>query len=338
MLNPKLPLLDLHRHLDGNIRPNTIWQLAQQNGIALPVKEFESFLPYVQIQENEPDLISFLKKLDWGVNVLASLDDCYRVAKENVEDAFKAGLDYAELRFSPYYMAMAHQLPVQGVVEAVIDAVKTTSNTLPIKTNLIGILSRTFGQEACQQELDGILACKDDMTAVDLAGDELNKPGELFTSHFAQVIKADLQVTVHAGEAAGSESIWQAINQLGATRIGHGVACQHDQKLMDFMKEHHIAIESCLTSNLQTGTVKNLFDHPVKLFLENDLLVCLNTDDPAVENIEIKDEFILASDIGLTDSHISTLQENAIQASFLSTNEKQELRNKNQFNRTTLIE
>lgn len=333
MLNPKLPLIDLHRHLDGNIRPQTIWQLAQQNNIALPVDSFEAFLPYVQIQESEPDLISFLKKLDWGVNVLSSLDDCYRVAKENVEDAYNAGLDYAELRFSPYYMAMAHQLPVEGVVEAVVDAVKQTSKSLPIKANLIGILSRTFGQEACQQELDGILTFKDQITAVDLAGDELNNPGELFVSHFEQVKKSDLQITVHAGEAAGSKSIWQAINALGATRIGHGVACQHDQKLMDYMKKHDIAIESCLTSNLQTGTVKNLFDHPVKLFLENELLVCLNTDDPAVENVEMQDEFTLASDIGITDSQISTLQENAIQASFLTTSEKQELREKSQFNR-----
>ena len=96
MINTKLPLIDLHRHLDGNIRPKTIWQLAQKNNIDLPTKEFEQFISYVQIQNSEADLLAFLKKLDWGVAVLKSLDDCKQVAFENVEDAFNAGLHYAE--------------------------------------------------------------------------------------------------------------------------------------------------------------------------------------------------------------------------------------------------
>jgi len=328
MINPTLPLIDLHRHLDGNIRAETIWQLAQQYNIALPCAEFENFLPHVQIQNSEADLLAFLKKLDWGVNVLKSLDDCKRIAYENVEDAFNAGIDYAELRFSPYYMAMSHQLNVPDVVAAVIDGVNLGRKDFNIKINLIGILSRTFGIEKCQQELDAILAHKQHITAVDLAGDEFNFPCDLFVDHFKQVKQADLQITIHAGEAGGSESIWQAINLLGATRIGHGVACQHDQKLMDYMRSQNIAIESCLTSNYQTGTVKNLTLHPIKTFLQQELLVCLNTDDPAVENIELKHEFELASSlVKLTNEQIRQLQLNALQVSFLSESEKQALLN-----------
>jgi len=266
MHNTQLPLVDLHRHLDGNIRPKTIWQLAQKNNIKLPADNFESFLPHVQITDSEADLIAFLKKLDWGVGVLKSLDDVVRIGYENVEDAFNANIDYAELRFSPYYIAMTHNLPIEGVVEAIIEGVNKGKEKFSTKTNLIGILSRTFGVEHCQSELNALLAYKDNLVAVDLAGDEYNFPGGLFDNHFKQVKDAGLNVSVHAGEAAGPESVWHAIKTLGATRIGHGVACAKDQQLMDYMRDHQISIESCLTSNYQTGTIQNLAIHPVKTF------------------------------------------------------------------------
>ncbi|HCW97934.1 MAG TPA: adenosine deaminase, partial [Pantoea sp.] len=124
MFDPSLPVTDIHRHLDGNIRAQTILDLGRQFNLALPATSLESLRPHVQVVENQPDLVSFLNKLDWGVKVLGDLDACRRVALENVEDAARAGIHYAELRFSPGYMAMNHNLPVAGVVEAVIDGIK----------------------------------------------------------------------------------------------------------------------------------------------------------------------------------------------------------------------
>tara|TARA_R110001583_G_scaffold77851_3_gene211583 strand:+ start:5692 stop:6678 length:987 start_codon:yes stop_codon:yes gene_type:complete len=326
MIDTTLPLLDLHRHLDGNIRPATIWQLATKNNIVLPATQFDDFIPHVQIQGSESDLLAFLKKLDWGVAVLNCLDDVKRVAFENVEDAFNAGLNYAELRFSPYYMSMNHNLPISDVVAAVIDGVNDGMKTFDININLIGILSRTFGVKQCQLELDALLTCKDDLVAIDLAGDEYNFPGELFVEHFKQVRNAGLQVTVHAGEAGGAKSVWQAINELGATRIGHGVATIEDEKLMSYMVNNNIAIESCLTSNFQTGTVTDLSQHPLKGFLDYGIKACLNTDDPAVQGIEIKHEYSVAQQVlKLNDKEISQLQKNAIEVCFLSDNDKKAL-------------
>ena len=266
MLNFTLPVTDLHRHLDGNIRPQTILDLAPKFGIKLPADDLEGLRPHVQIVENEPSLVAFLQKLDWGVAALGDLDAVYRVAYENVEDALQAKIDYAELRFSPYYMAMKHNLPVQGVVEAVIDGVAAGSRDFGVKTNLIGIMSRTFGVEACTQELDALLACKESLIAIDLAGDEIGQPGEQFVEHFKRVRDAYLNVTVHAGEAAGAASMWQAIQDLGATRIGHGVKAFEDDSLVDYLARHRIGIESCLTSNIQTSTVESLASHPIKPF------------------------------------------------------------------------
>ena len=254
MIDSQLPLTDIHRHLDGNIRAQTILDLGREFNLALPATTLDTLRPHVQVIDAEPDLVSFLNKLDWGVKVLGSLDACRRVAQENVEDAARAGIHYTELRFSPGYMAMTHNLPIAGVVEAVIDGIKAGCSNHNIDVRLIGIMSRTFGEEACLDELNGLLAHRDSITALDLAGDELGFPGSQFLSHFTRARDAGLRITVHAGEAAGAESIWQAIRELGAERIGHGVKAVEDPALMDFMAKHGIGVESCLTSNIQTST------------------------------------------------------------------------------------
>ncbi len=312
MIDITLPLTDIHRHLDGNIRAQTILDLGRQFNIALPAKTLEALIPHVQVTSTEPDLVSFLTKLDWGVKVLASLDACRRVAFENIEDAARNGLHYVELRFSPGYMAMAHQLPIAGVVEAVIDGV-----------------SRTFGEAACLQELDALLAHREKITALDLAGDELGFPGSLFLSHFNRARDAGWHITVHAGEAAGPESIWQAIRELGAERIGHGVKAVEDRALMDFLAQQRIGIESCLTSNIQTSTVASLADHPLKTFLEHGVLASLNTDDPAVQGVDIIHEYhVAAPAAGLSREQIRQAQINGLEIAFLSDGEKRALREK----------
>ncbi len=329
MITSNLPLTDIHRHLDGNVRSQTILDLGKKFGVALPAYNLEGLRPHVQIVETEPSLVAFLSKLDWGVAVLGDLDACRQIAYENVEDALHAQIDYTELRFSPYYMAMKHQLPIEGVVEAVIDGVHAGSRDFGVKTNLIGIMSRTFGQDACQQELDGLLAHKDKLVAIDLAGDELGQPGERFVKHFKQVRDAGLKITIHAGEAAGAESMWQAIQELGAVRIGHGVKAIHDPKLMDYLVEHNIGIESCLTSNVQTSTVDSLANHPLKTFLEHGVKACINTDDPAVEGIEQPYEFeVAAPSAGLSQAQIRQAQINGLDIAFLSETEKEALRKK----------
>lgn len=326
MIDTQLPLTDLHRHLDGNIRPETILDLAQQHNIALPAYELETLRPHVQITKNEPSLVSFLQKLDWGVAVLADLDACRRVAYENVVDVANAGIDYAELRFSPYYMAMKHQLPIEGVVEAIIDGVQSALHTYDVEIRLIGILSRTFGENACQQELNGLLKHQDKITALDLAGDELGFPGHLFQPHFNRARDTGWKITVHAGEAAGAESIWHAIKELGASRIGHGVKAIEDPRLMDYLAEHQIGIESCLTSNIQTSTIASLAQHPLKKFLEHGIIASLNTDDPAVEGIELKHEYTVAAPAaGLTAAQIRQAQINGLTMAFISQAERDAL-------------
>ncbi|TCN87145.1 adenosine deaminase [Shewanella fodinae] len=326
MIDATIPLVDLHRHLDGNVRIETIWQLAQQHGISLPVTSVAALRSIVQVQGTEANLLAFLSKLDWMVAVLADLDAVKRVAYENVVDVARAGLDYAELRFSPHYMAQSHGLPLQGVVEAVIDGVRDGIKQYPVAIKLIGIMSRSYGEACCLRELEALLAYDDGLVAIDLAGDELGFPGELFSPHFKRVRDAGLQITVHAGEAAGPESIWQAIKELGASRIGHGVKAVSDPQLMAYLAEKRIGIESCPTSNLQTSTVASYAGHPLRTFLESGICAGLNTDDPGVSGIDIQHEYRVANtEIGLNSAQLRQIQQHGVEMAFLSDSERRAL-------------
>jgi len=326
MINPNLPLTDLHRHLDGNIRPSTIWQLAQEFSIPLEQQNLEELLQAIQVQVKTTDLLAFLQKMELGVSVLASEQACYKVAYENVEDAKRAGLTYAELRFSPVFMAKAHNLPIEQVVDAVIAGCKSGSQTFAIPINLIGILSRSFGEATCHQELQALLRAKDDIVALDLAGDEKGFPAIRFKDHFKLARDAGWNITVHAGEADGPQSIWQAIEELGATRIGHGVAAREDNRLMAFMANKGISIECCLTSNFQTGACTDIAQHPIKTFIEKGIVVTLNTDDPGVSGIEIADEYRLAREVvGLSSEQLNQIQLNGVEVAFASDLVKAEL-------------
>jgi adenosine deaminase len=326
VINTDYPLTDLHRHLDGNIRPSTIWHLAQKFSIPLEQQNIKELLQAIQIQGKTTDLLAFLRKMELGVSVLASEQACYRVAYENIEDAKRAGLTYAELRFSPVFMAKAHNLPIEQVVDAVIAGCKAGSQTYGLPVNLIGILSRSYGEASCQQELQALLRAKDDIVALDLAGDEKGFPAIKFKQHFKLARDAGWQITVHAGEADGPHSIWQAIEELGATRIGHGVAAREEHSLMDFMAKNGISIECCITSNFQTGACTDIAHHPIKTFIEKGIVVTLNTDDPGVSGIEIADEYKLAREVvGLSTEQLKQIQLNGVEVAFVADSVKTEL-------------
>jgi len=307
-----IPRIDLHRHLDGNIRIQTILELAEKNGIRLPAHDVETLRPHVTVTSPHPGLVEFLEKFRWPMAVLATPDDCRRIARENVGDARSERLDYVELRFSPWFMASAHRLDPAAVVEAVADGIAQGVAEFGVPVKLIGILSRTFGPEICFQELDALMAFRDRLAGLDLAGDEAGFPARLFERHFQKARDAGLQITVHAGEAAGPESIREAIGILGATRIGHGVRAIDDLALMDELAEKSIGIECCLTSNIQTSTVTSYATHPLRHFLDRGLLATINTDDPGISDITLDYEFgIAAPQAGLTADHVALAQRNA---------------------------
>ena len=330
MVDPSLPLIDLHRHLDGSVRLETILDLGHRHNIPLPARDVEGLRPHVQVladgpaETAMPGVMAFIAKFKWMTAVLVDLDACRRVAYENVEDARGEGIDYIELRFSPWFMAETHDLDPSGVVEAVLDGAQAGARDFGIKVNMIGIISRTYGPSCAWQELDALLQYRDGLVALDLAGDEANWPGDLFVDHFARARDVDWRITVHAGESAGPESIWQALRELGAMRVGHAVSAIQDPALLEYMAEHAIGVESSLTSNVQTSTVPDYASHPIRRFMDNGLLVTLNTDDPGISAIDLRHEYeIAAPAAGLTPEQIHQAQRNTLTAAFLSDEERE---------------
>lgn len=326
MVDPKFPLIDLHRHLDGSVRLETILDLARKHNIPLPAWDVESLRPYVQVVEPQPSVMAYIGKFKWMVGVLSDFAACKRVAYENVFDAQIEGLDYVELRFSPWFMSEPHGLDPAGVVKAVVEGVETARIDSGMKVNLIGIMSRTYGREIAALELEALLRFRDNIVAIDLAGDEANFPGDLFVEHIRRARDAGWKVTIHAGEASGSESIWQAVRELRADRIGHAVHALEDKQLIEFLANQRIGIEANLTSNVQTNTVKDYASHPLRQFLELGLLATINTDNTGIGGIDLMHEYeVAAPAAGLSERQIHQAQQNALKVAFLSEQEKIDL-------------
>lgn len=328
-IDQHLPLIDLHRHIDGSVRLDTILELGKKHGVKLPGSTLEDLRPHVQVMERQPGVMPFIAKMLWMTAVLGDADACRRIARENVEDAKREGIDYIELRFSPVFMAEPHGLDLERVVAAVVEGATDGAEATGVRVNLIGILSRTYGVETAHRELKALLTQRDHLVALDLAGDEANYPAKLFVDHFRQGRDAGWRVTVHAGESAGPESVWDAARLLGAERIGHGVRAMEDAALIEFLIEEQIGIEANLTSNVQTSTVVDLASHPLFEMLDHGLLASINTDDPGVSAIDLPYEFEVAAPAArLTRDQIRRAQANALETAFLSNDEKLKLKAK----------
>lgn len=326
MIHTDIPLVELHRHLDGNLRLETILDLGRQHDLPLPAWSVEGLRPFVQVTDPQPGVMAFIAKFEWPMKVLVDADACRRVAYENVADARDDGIDYIELRFSPWFMAEANALDPAAVVEAVVDGVEAGGREFGVRVNLIGILSRTYGQQVAKQELEALLSQRSHITALDLAGDEIHFPAAWFGEHFTRAREAGWHITVHAGESAGPESIWQALQVLGAERLGHAVRAVEDPRLLEYLAEHRIGVESCLTSNVQTSCVPDYPAHPLRTFLELGIPATINTDDPGISGINLRHEYEIAAPLaGLDDGLIRLAQANALEVAFLSREAKEHL-------------
>jgi adenosine deaminase len=297
--------VDLHRHLEGSIRLGTIVELGIEHGVALPGGGIDGLRGHVCVGGVCGGLLEFLEKFRAGVSVLGDCSACGRVAREAVGDAAREGLEYLELRFSPAYMAESGGLDLSGVVEAVVAGVAEASGRTGLGVGLVGVISRTYGAGRAWDELRALLDHARALVAVDLAGDEAGYPARDFAGHFEEVRAAGLGVTVHAGEGAGAASVREAIEVLGAARIGHATRALEDRRVLDLLHDRGIGIECCLTSNLQTRVVAAPAMHPARFFLENGFRATLNTDDPSISAIDFDHEIRVAAPAeGLLPRHI----------------------------------
>ncbi len=325
LLNPNLPKVDLHRHLEGAVRLETVIEISQAHGLPLPASDRQGLAPHAWIDRPTGDILQLLPKFDLLRQVFVDTDACRRVTWECLEDAANEGLGYVELRFSPLFMAELHHLDPMSVTGAVCEAWQEARGRLPVEARLVAILSRTYGAAACEIELECALAYRErGVVGLDLAGDEARHPAAGFREHFRRAREVGLRLTAHAGEFAGAESVRETIRELAPERLGHAVHAADDPALLDLIAAQGIAIECCPTSNVLTTSVAAYSRHPLPAFLAHGICATLNTDDPALMgDLRLEDEYRHAQvEMGLTRTDLERVQHNGLQAAFLSEDEK----------------
>lgn len=321
-------MIDLHLHLDGSLNPEKVRTLAKMSDVVLEYSDAE-LKKALMVEPDCRNLGEYLEKFDLPLKLLQTAECMEYAVYELMRDLEKQGLCYAEIRFAPQFHTQRN-LSQEDAVQAAIRGLEKGNREFSVSANLILCCMR--GDENRSKNMETIdLAEKylgQGVCAVDLAGNEAAYPTKDFTDVFARAREKGIPVIIHAGEAAGAESIWQAL-ELGAVRIGHGIHAIEDKKLMEVLQEKKICLEMCYTSNLQTKTVDRAEDYPIAEFLRRDLGVTLNTDNMTVSHVNLKNEYqLVQKQFGFGEHLMLKIALNAVQAAFLSEGEKENLRDR----------
>jgi adenosine deaminase len=321
-----MPKIDLHRHLEGSLRLSTLAEIAREHAVDLPSWSLEELRPYVQFIDDPPDFQGFLAKFKLLRRFYSSREAVMRVAYEAVADAAADNIHYLELRFNPVALSLTQGFSFEDVVDWVIQATGQAQADYPIQCRLIVQIGRHEPQYAWQLAEIAVSKQAEGIVALDLAGDEINYPVTDFVEVFQWAKKQGLHITTHAGEAGPPSNIREALELLGAERIGHGVRAMEDLAILDMLKHARVPLEMCPTSNLQTGIISKLAKHPMYPFYQIGIPVTINTDDPSISNTTLTDEFLVATrGAGVPFPVLPEMIMNAARAAFLPEPEKTRL-------------
>jgi adenosine deaminase len=321
--------VELHRHLEGSLRLQTMLEIADAHGITLP----DSILRLsglVQVQDEDPlTFQNFLAKFNTLRLFYRSPEVITRVTREAVEDAARDNVRYMELRFTPVALSRAERFPLHDVIDWVCTSTAAAAEEFGIQVRLIASVNRHESPELAEQVAWLAAAhIEDGIVGMDLAGNEAEFSAEPFAGIFNEAKQSGLHLTIHAGEWGDADNVREAIEQVGAERIGHGVRVMDDKNVIALARERGTTFEVCVTSNYQSGVVPALSNHPLPRMLQADLNVTLNTDDPSVSRIDLTHEFKLAhEDLGLPMNVLKRSILAAAKASFLPDDERETLHN-----------
>ena len=310
-----LPLVDLHRHFDGSVRPATLWELSKRYYSAVPGLDFEQFRHYLQWDDSQDrTLLDYLDKFHVPLQYTQFYDNIARIAYELAEDAYQDGVRLLELRTNPLIHRRAG-LTTRQTIHATRKGLARFQNDHPdFQCGIVVIAMRSHGGNMARILLREIVGEKEEyhdnvgVIGFDIAGPEAPFPPILFTSAYELADRMGLRKTAHAGESEGPERIWEAIENLGPDRIGHGTSAGRDPELLKRLAADGTYLEVCLSSNIQTGAVDDLKQHPLPRFLEAGVKVAISTDNPTVSSTTLSREYELAMDLfGFSEEDVRAL-------------------------------
>jgi adenosine deaminase len=289
-----LPKAELHCHLDGSLRPQTILELAEERKITLPSHDLDGIRKHVIPPPECKSLVEYLSAFDITLSVMQDAEALYRVAYELVEDCAGENIRYLEVRYSPILHTRTG-MRLTSVVEAVNEGLAAGEKDFGVRTGVIICGMRNINPQTSYSLAELAIAYKNKgVVAFDLAGAEEDFPAKKHKEAFFLILRNNINCTLHAGESYGPESIHQAIHYCGAHRIGHGTRLIEDGDLLNYVNDHRIPLEICLTSNVQTKAARSIKEHPLRLYYDFGLRTTICTDNRLMSDTSVSRELYLA--------------------------------------------
>jgi adenosine deaminase len=324
----RLPKIDLHRHLDGAVKPSLLFQLAKKDGFALPVKDLEGLRKHFQVTK-EMSLAEILAKFKLVIDLMQTPENLQKVAYEQVMGLAKENIVYAELRFAPQYhteQGLSHEEVMANVLEGFKKGYEETG----VITNLIVCIDRACEPELGCQIARSALSFQDKgVVALDLACDEASWPPERHKSAFELVFDSRLGQTVHAGEFGNQrlKNIAAAIDLLRADRLGHAIVLPKDDQLLEKVRARRIGVECCPLSNLVCSLIKDLKELCLDKYLAKGILFSINSDDPAMFDKTLSDNLLaVCQSYGWGKQELEKIFTNSLEMAFMTNYQKTKLK------------
>lgn len=286
----RLPKTDLHVHLDGSLRPETMIELAREQGKELPTWDADELRDYMHVNDAR-NLVDYLARFDTTLALMQTPAALERIAYELAVDAATENVRYMEVRYCPA-LHTREGMTLDETVEAPLRGLRRAEEEFGIRTALIICALRHLPPERSDEMADLAIRWKGrGVVAFDLAGGEDGNPAMNFKPAFDKAARANLAITLHAGEAAGAESIAQAIHECHARRIGHGTRLFEDPELLQYVNDFRIPLEINLTSNIQTHAASDFASHPLRPYYDEGLALTLNTDNRLMSATTVTEEY-----------------------------------------------
>jgi adenosine deaminase len=321
----RLPKAELHCHLDGSVRPETLLELAREYGTSMPRSDPDALRDYMRASDVH-SLEEYLERFSITLSVLQTADALERVAYELLEDAAADGVRYIEARYAPV-LNVEGGLSLGDVVEAPLRGLARAERDHGIVGRLIICALRHLDPDVSLELAELAVAYRSrGVVGFDLAGPEASHPAGHHARAFAYAREHGLACTCHAGEGAGADSVHEALHICNADRLGHAARLVEDTSLIDYVGEHRIPLEICLTSNVQTGAASSYERHPVRQYFDRGLNVVLNTDNRLMSDTTLTDEYAIAAErLDFTADELSAIALNGFESAFLPLDERHRL-------------
>ncbi|MDQ6888174.1 MAG: adenosine deaminase [Gemmatimonadota bacterium] len=289
-----LPKADLHCHLDGSVRASTLLELGREYGVPLPASSATALAEYMIVREAR-NLEEYLTRFSITLSVMQTSEALERIASELVEDASRDGVRYIEVRYAPL-LNVTGGLTLAEAVEAPLRGIARAERSTGTRAQLIICALRQLAPDVSLEMARLAVAYRGrGVVGFDLAGAEEGNPAVRHAGAFAYARDHDLAVTVHAGEGAGADSVRDAVHGCGADRIGHGTRLFEDPALAQYVNDRRIALEICLTSNVQTRATATYEEHPLRRYFDSGMNVSLNTDNRLMSGTTLTEEYLHAA-------------------------------------------